>query len=88
MVDGAAARPLADRLARDGTTGKLPAIRRAPPNCCRVTATGRILPVPKCPALTVDMPRKTWLSWMLRMFENRFPPCSGAIPPKRLMFVT
>jgi len=32
-VDGAAARPLADRLARDGTTGRFPAIMRAPFNC-------------------------------------------------------
>ena len=32
-VDGAAARPLAERLARDGTTGRLPAIMRAPFSC-------------------------------------------------------
>jgi hypothetical protein len=29
MVEGAAARPLADKLAREGTTGRLPAIMRA-----------------------------------------------------------
>jgi hypothetical protein len=33
IVEGAAARPLADRLERDGTTGRLPAIMRAPLNC-------------------------------------------------------
>jgi hypothetical protein len=32
IVDGAAARPLADKLAREGTTGRLPAIMRAPLN--------------------------------------------------------
>ena len=31
-VEGAAARPLADKLARVGTTGRLPAIMRAPFN--------------------------------------------------------
>ena len=33
MVEGAAARPLADKLARVGTTGMLPVIMRAPLNC-------------------------------------------------------
>jgi hypothetical protein len=32
IVADDAARPLADRLARDGTTGRLPAIIRAPRN--------------------------------------------------------
>jgi hypothetical protein len=58
-VDGAAARPLADRLARDGTTGKLPAIMRAPPNCWRVTGDAVTRPAPKRPAPTVDMARMT-----------------------------
>jgi hypothetical protein len=58
MVDGAAARPLADRLARDGTTGKLPAIMRAPLNCWRVTWEAATLPAPKRPAPTVDMARE------------------------------
>jgi hypothetical protein len=44
MVDGAAGRPLAERLPRDGTTGRLPAIMRAPPNCWRVIGIGLILP--------------------------------------------
>jgi len=39
IVDGAAARPLADRLARVGTTGRFPAIMREPLNCVRVAAT-------------------------------------------------
>jgi hypothetical protein len=46
-VEAAAARPLADRLARDGTTGRLPAIMRAPFICSRVAATGDTLPAPK-----------------------------------------
>jgi hypothetical protein len=58
IVDGAAARPLADKLVRVGTTGKLPAIKRAPFNCCRVIGCGCILPPPKRPASTVDMARK------------------------------
>lgn len=58
-VDGAAARPLADRLARDGTTGRLPAIMRAPPNCSRVAAAAVTWPAPKRPALTVDIARET-----------------------------
>jgi hypothetical protein len=33
MVEGAAARPLADKLARDGTTGKFPVIMWALLNC-------------------------------------------------------
>lgn len=59
IVDGAAPRPLADRLARVGTTGRLPAIMRAPPNCWRVTATGLIGPPPNFPAPTADIPRPT-----------------------------
>ena len=55
-VDGAAARPLADRLARDGITGRLPAICRAPVNCARVAATGVTRPAPKRPECTVDIP--------------------------------
>ena len=58
MVDGAAARPLADRLEREGTTGKLPAIMRAPPNCWRVTGDALTRPAPKRPAPTVDMARE------------------------------
>ena len=46
-VDGAAARPLADKLARDGTTGRLPAIMRAPLICSRLAATALTRPVPK-----------------------------------------
>ena len=60
-VEGDAARPLADRLARDGTTGRLPAIMRAPPNCWRLAAVARTGPPPKRPAFTVDMPRPTTL---------------------------
>lgn len=58
-VDDAAARPLADRLARDGTTGKLPAIMRAPLNCWRVTGDAVTRPAPNRPAPTVDMARMT-----------------------------
>jgi hypothetical protein len=80
-VDGAAARPLADKLACEGTTGRLPAIMRAPLNCAWLTATGVTLPAPKRPALTVDIARKTWLLCMFAMFENRVPPWSGPMPP-------
>ena len=38
IVEGAAARPLTERLARDGTTGKFPAIIRAPLICSREAA--------------------------------------------------
>lgn len=54
IVEGAAARPLADKLARDGTTGRFPAIMRAPPICARVAATALTRPAPKRPAPTVD----------------------------------
>jgi hypothetical protein len=60
-VDGAAARPLADKLAWEGTTGRLPAIMRALLNCAWLAATAFTLPAPKCRASTVDMPRNTWL---------------------------
>lgn len=62
IVEGAAARPLADRLARDGTTGRLPAIMCAPLICSRVAATALTRPAPNRLAPTVDIARKTWLS--------------------------
>jgi hypothetical protein len=62
IVDPAAGLPLADKLPREGTTGRLPAIMRAPLNCWRVAATGRIRPPAKPRAFTLDMPWKTWLS--------------------------
>jgi hypothetical protein len=80
-VDGAAARPLADKLARDGTTGRLPAIMRAPLICSRLAAAAVTRPAPKCPALTVDSARPIWASCMCAMFEKRFPLCSGRKPP-------
>jgi len=55
MVEAAAGRPLADKLARDGTTGRFPAIMRAPDNCSRVAAIAPTRPAPKRPALTADM---------------------------------
>jgi hypothetical protein len=55
MVEAGAARPLADRLARVGKTGRLPAIIRAPLNCCGVAAEARTLPAPKWLAFTVDI---------------------------------
>lgn len=69
MVDGAAARPLADKLACVGTTGKLPAIMRAPFNCSRVADIAPTLPAPKRPALTADIPRPTRPSRMFATFE-------------------
>lgn len=57
IVAADAARPLADRLAREGTTGRLPAIMRAPRSCSRDAPTPFTRPAPKCPALTVDMAR-------------------------------
>ncbi len=53
-VEGAAARPLADKLACEGTTGKLPAIMRALLNCARLAATADTRPAPKRPAFTVE----------------------------------
>jgi hypothetical protein len=47
IVEGAAARPLADKLALDGTTGRLPAIMRAPLNCARVAPMAVTRPAPK-----------------------------------------
>src|SRR5579864_4968245 len=46
-VEGEAARPLAERLACEGTTGRLPAIIRAPLICSRVAAVALTLPAPK-----------------------------------------
>lgn len=60
IVEGAAARPLADKLARDGTTGRLPAIMRAPLICERVAAIALTRPAPNRPAPTVDMERRMW----------------------------
>ena len=76
-----ATRPLADKLARDGTTGKLPAIIRAPRNCWLVAATARTRPAPKCPALTVDIARPMCSLCRFAKFENRMPLCSGCMPP-------
>jgi len=45
-VERAAGRPLTLRLCRFGTTGRLPAARRPLANCCRVTGTGRMRPLP------------------------------------------
>jgi hypothetical protein len=59
IVEGAAARPLADRLARDGTTGRLPAIMRAPLNCARLAPMAVTRPAPKRPAFTVESARPT-----------------------------
>jgi hypothetical protein len=47
IVEGAAARPEADRLAREGTTGRLPAIMRAPFNCSGLAAIALTWPAPK-----------------------------------------
>lgn len=68
-VDGAAARPLADKLARDGTTGKLPAIMRAPLICALLAGTAEMRPAPKCAALTVERARPTWSLCRFATFE-------------------
>lgn len=86
-VDGAAARPLADKLALVGTTGRFPVIMRAFLNCAPLTGTALPLCVPNCPAPTVESARPMRGLWRLFTFENRIPLCSGLIPPKRLMFV-
>ena len=83
IVDGDAARPLAERLARDGTTGRLPAIIRAPRNCSGRAATAFTRPAPKWPALTVDIARQTCVSWIFVTLEKRMPPCNGPMPPQR-----
>ena len=82
IVAGEAARPLADKLARDGTTGKLPAIMCAPRNISGRAGIAVMRPPPKCPALTVDMPRPMCWSCMFAIFEKRSPLCSGWMPPK------
>jgi len=59
IVDGAAGRPLADKLARVGTTGRFPVIMRAFLNWLCVAATAVALPAPKRSALTVERARPT-----------------------------
>jgi len=81
IVDGAAARPLADKLAREGTTGRLPAIMRAPLICERFAAIADIRPAPKRSAFTADIARPMRSSWRFAMFEYRIPLCNGAMPP-------
>ena len=81
IVADDAGRPLADRLARDGTTGRLPAIMRAPRNCSGRAATALTLPAPKRPALTVDIARPTCTLCRFAWFENRIPLCNGWMPP-------
>src|ERR1700683_5096143 len=83
MVEGAAARPLADKLARVGTTGMLPVIMRAPLNCAWVAATAVVLPAPNFPAETVDSAPPTCASLICATFEYAVPACKGATPPKR-----
>src|SRR5580658_5996533 len=84
IVEGAAARPLADKLACVGTTGILPVIMRAPLNCACVAATAVVRPAPNLPAATVERAPPMCASLMCATFENCVPACSGAIPPKRL----
>lgn len=81
MVPAAGARPLADKLARVGTTGRFPAIMRAPPICCRVAAIAPTRPAPKCPAFIADIAWPICPSRMLATLENRIPLCRGAMPP-------
>ena len=81
MVDGAAARPLADKLACVGTTGRLPAIMRAPLICARFAAIADMRPAPKRSAFTADIARPMRSSCRFAMFEYRIPLCSGAMPP-------
>jgi hypothetical protein len=82
MVEGAAARPLADKLARVGTTGMFPVIMRALLNCACVAATAVVRPAPNFPAPTVETALLMCASLMCARFENWVPACSGAIPPK------
>lgn len=81
IVEAAAARPLADKLACVGTTGRFPAIMRAPLSCSPEAAAALPRPVPKCPAFTVDKARPMCGSLICATFENRVPACSGAKPP-------
>src|ERR1700692_1712661 len=53
-------------------------------NCAGGAAIARVRPAPKCPAPTVESALPTCGSLMCARFENRVPPCNGAIPPKRL----
>lgn len=82
MVEAAAALPLADRLARAGTTGMLPVIMCALLNCAWLAAIAEVRPDPKSRAPTVESPRLTRASLMWATFEKPRPR-SGPIPPKR-----
>src|SRR5579864_4994803 len=86
-VDGAAARPLADRLARVGTTGRFPVIMRAFLNCAPLAGTALPLCVPNWPAPTVERARPMWVLRRLFRFEYRMPLCSGLIPPRLMLLM-
>ena len=62
IVEGEAARPLADKLAREGTTGRLPANMRAPLSWVPLAGIAATRPAPKRPALTVDRARPICVS--------------------------
>jgi hypothetical protein len=74
MVEGAAARPLADKLLRVGTTGILPVIMRALLNCSCVAAIAVARPAPNFPAATVETAPAMRGSLMCATFENSVPP--------------
>jgi hypothetical protein len=80
MLEGAAALPLADKLARDGTTGRFPAIMRAPLSCSCVAADAVTLHAPNRPAFIADIAPPTRASLMCPTVEK--PEArSGAKPP-------
>ena len=69
-----------DKLARDGTTGRFPAIMRAPLSCSCVAADAVTWPAPKRPAPTADIAPPTRASLMCPTVEK--PEArSGAKPP-------
>ena len=84
MLPGAAARPLADRLALVGTTGRLPFSICALLNIVRVTGWPFMRLVPNSSPFVVVSARRMWSLFKLRTFEYRVPTCKGGCEPKPL----
>ena len=84
VVDGLAARPLADKLARVGVTGRFPVMAWAPPSISRLTGVAATRPWPKRPAGTLENAlRMRSLFIAMRTLEKRSPPCRGPHPPRK-----
>ncbi len=88
IVEEAAGRPLALRLCRVGTTGRLPFTKCA---FCIIWLLARWIgacPWPKRFAGTVEMAlRKRGSFTACRRFEYIVPPCRGAMPPLLMLLM-